>query len=73
MKIKKGTLLNVQHCRSGNWIGIAIRDFDTEKVEFYPIALAQEKPVEGMNSQWEEGEEMPCRKSLCKIKIKKSQ
>ena len=67
MKIKKGTLLQVNHSRSGNWKGIATKDFDTEKEEFYPIALAQEKEVHGLNTIWEKGDNMPCRNTLCKI------
>ena len=70
MRIKKGTLLEVTHCRSGKWLGIATRDFDTDKEEFYPLALAQKYTVKGLNTVWEEGENMPCRNCLCKIKIR---
>jgi len=67
--IKKGTILNVRHTRSGKWTGIATQDFDTELVEFYPIALAQEEIVEGLTVQYLPGDNMPCRKSLCTITI----
>lgn len=68
MIIRKGTLLEVNHSRSGKWIGRAMRKFDT-KEEWYPIELAQKTPVEGMSNTWYEGDEMPCRKSLCTVKI----
>ncbi len=73
MIIKKGTILNVKHTRKGDFIGIAKRDFDTETTEFYPIALAQHRPVRAMsimNDDWIEGDDIPCRKSLCQIETK---
>lgn len=71
MKIKKGTLLKVNHSRKGTFEGIAIKDFDTTKEEFYPIALAQKNPIKGIsiNMEWIEGEEIPCRNSLCKLTV----
>jgi len=68
MKIKKGTLVNVKHSRSGNWKGIASEDFDTDE-EWYSINLAQKENVHGLNTTWVEGERMPCRKGLCKIEV----
>lgn len=70
IQIKKGTLLNVNHSRSGNWVGIATEDFDTEKDEWYPIALAQEQIVKGMRTYWTKGDSMPARRGLCKVEIK---
>ena len=67
MKIKKGTLLQVKHSRSGNWKGIATEDFDT-KDEWYSIALVNER-VDGSNTSWVKGDKMPARGSLCKIEI----
>ena len=69
MFIKKGTILDVSHSRKGTFIGVATKDFDTDKEEFYPIAVAQKDAVQGANTEWIEGEEVPCRNSLCKIKI----
>ena len=66
MKIKKGTKLLIGHSRKGEFKAIAIKDFDTEKEEFYPVAVAQDQ-VCGMSDAWVEGEEIPCRRSLCKI------
>lgn len=68
MKIKKGTVLAVNHSRSGRWTGIATKDFDTEKDEWYPIALHQDEPVHGLNNSWEKGEDMPARRGLCTVK-----
>ena len=70
MKIKKGTLLKVNHSRKGKFVGIAEKDFDTDKTEFYPIALAQEKIVDGVANYWGEGSSIPCRNGLCEIEIK---
>jgi len=67
MKIKKGTILIVKHSRKGEFFGRALKDFDTEADEFYPIAVAQVKPVIGINTGWENGEEIPCRKGLCSV------
>jgi len=72
MKIKKGTLLNVNHSRKGKFVGIAEKDFDTDKTEFYPIAVAQEKSVAGNTNSWGIGNSIPCRNSLCKIEIKEN-
>jgi len=69
MKIKKGTILEVNHSRTGLFYGMAMKDFDTEKEEFYPIQVAQKKTVSGLNTEWKDGEEIPCRDILCKIKI----
>lgn len=65
MIIKAGTKLTVKHRRHGTFEGIALRDFDTETTEFYPIAAA--KIVYGMVNEWEPGEEVPCRNTLCVI------
>lgn len=69
MIVKKGTLLGINHCRKGGFKGIAKEDFDTETREFYPIVVAPQNFVSGINTEWEQGEEIPCRKNLCKIKI----
>lgn len=70
MFIKKDTVLEVNHSRSGKWTGIATEDFDTEKDEWYPIALYQEEVVEGLSTNWVKGEDMPARRGLCTIKVK---
>lgn len=70
MKIEQGTLLNVTHSRKGKFTGIAMEDFDTEKTTFYPIAIAQKRTIRGLNTKWLQGDEIPCRDSLCVITIK---
>lgn len=67
MLIEKGTLLEVNHSRSGKWTGIATEDFDTTTTEFYPIALATGN-AEGVNKSWVAGDNMPCRNTLCTIR-----
>lgn len=69
MIIKKNTIIEVDHIRKGKFFAMALDNFDTEKTEFYQIALAQVKPVIGLNTEWEVGGIVPCRGSLCKIKI----
>jgi hypothetical protein len=71
MIIKKGTLLDVSHERKGKFRGIATRDFDAATEMFYPIALAEGQKVDGLNTVWNAGEDVPCRNSLCMIKVVK--
>ena len=69
MKIKKGTILKIKHSRKGTFFAEAIEDFDTDKKEFYPVKIAQIKSAERLNNEWEIGEEIPCRNSLCSLEI----
>jgi len=69
MKIKKGTHLEINHSRKGKFKAIATKDFDTEKDDIYPVAVAQEGRVDGLVKQWLKGEEIPCKAHLCKIKV----
>lgn len=64
---KKGQRVNVNHSRSGKWVGIVTRDFDTEKEEWYPINLDQDRDVIGANTVWHRGDSMPARNTLCTI------
>lgn len=66
MNYKKGDLLLIEHCRKGNFFGRAKRDFNTDE-EFYPIISDEIRSIDGLNNSWENGEEIPCRKSLCRI------
>ena len=66
MEIKKGQKVIVRHNRSGTWNGIAKEDFDTNKDEWYPISLDQEF-VEGLNTVWHKGDNMPARRGLCEV------
>ena len=69
MKVEQNTLLKVNHSRKGEFTGIAMKDFDTEDTEFYPIAVAQISSVKGAKLEWEQGYMIPCKGSLCKIEI----
>lgn len=64
MKIIKGQHLHINHRRKGEFNAAALRDFDTDTEEFYPVAVA-EGLVEGIVTDWEEGEKIPCRNTLC--------
>lgn len=67
MFIEKGTKVWVNHRRKGRFCGIAYRDFDTETEEFYPIIATQ--IVVGMSTDWNPGDKIECRGSLCTIKV----
>lgn len=69
MLIKKGTLLVIKHSRKGTFEGIAKEDFDTEIDEFYPIILSSDY-VGGISENWEAGDVIPCRRSLCQVHVK---
>ena len=73
MKVSKNTLLDVDDVRKGTFLGIATRDFDTDKETFYPIALAENKTIKGLSfgKEWVEGDDVPCRNSLCQISLHK--
>ena len=66
MKINKRQLLGVDHARKGYFIARAIKDFDTDESEFYPLVLVT-MIVEGIISYWREGEKILCRGSFCKL------
>jgi len=59
MIIKKGEIVSVDHCRKGKFTAKAKKDFDTEKEKFYPLVLCN-PCIEGINTDWVEGEEIPC-------------
>ena len=48
MKVKKRTLLQVNHSRSGKWKAKAYKDFDTEKDEWYPLVLVEGEVAQGL-------------------------
>ncbi len=72
MLIKKGQLVFVKSSRKGNYKAIALKDFDTENDEWYPVALAElGKSLVGMNKDniWVAGDEVPCRRGLNTIEL----
>lgn len=72
MKVKKGDKLTVTDKRKGTYDAVALEAFDTEKDEWYPVKLDQES-VDGLSSagKWVKGDEIPARKGLCTIKVRK--
>lgn len=71
MIIKAGTKIFIKDRRKGNFHGIAEKDFDTEKDEFYPIITSEF--VEGMANDWEAGERIPCRKGISTVYVEDEQ
>ena len=70
MEIKKGTRLEIRHSRKGIFTAVATADFDSEKEEFYPVAVAIGE-VDGFQTsgKWQTGENIPCRASFCTFKV----
>ena len=69
MLVKQGQLIKVTHTRKGTFEVVAAKDFDTEKEEWYPVAIAYGETIEGLSRAWEYGTRIPCRRSLCKIEV----
>lgn len=69
MEITKGQRIQVHHLRKGIFDAVALRDFNTESEEWYPLALARGNFVKGLSvgEYWAAGEEIPCRKSLSNL------
>ena len=67
MIIKKGQTFTVHDRRKGIFRGIATKDFDTEKDEFYPVATLE--CVRGLANDWEPGEAIPCRNGISTINL----
>ena len=55
MRYNKGQIFKISHTRKGNFYCQAIKDFDTEKEEFYPLIDLSDK------------EEFACRGTFCKL------
>ena len=71
MKIQKGQLVKVHDCRKGDYIGIASADFDTAADDWFPVHLAQDKPVNSSQGRpkWFKGEDIPCRRGLSEVTV----
>ena len=72
MKIKKGDILIIEHARKGTFKAKAIKDFDTDKAEFYPVITLETVLSANSSRRWIEGKEIPCRASLCFISKEKT-
>jgi hypothetical protein len=68
MKISKGMVLLIDSSRNGRYKAVALQDFDTEKDEWYHVAV-EEDEVRGSANVWHKGDEIPCRGSLCTVEI----
>ncbi len=71
MIILKGQHLHVSHKRKGEFDAVALRQFDTETEDWYPLAIAEGSVVKGLSAAttWRPGEAIPCRKSLTTVTI----
>lgn len=68
MKIKKGQKIEVRSRYKGVYKAIALKAFDTEKDEIYPIATLE--TVKGFTQVWEKGDPIPCSRGLSRIYLK---
>jgi len=67
MFIKKGASLQIRHISKGFFRAIATEDFNTKKVEFYPIKTDEE--VKGFSTTWFKGDLIPCRGEFCTVTV----
>ncbi len=67
MFIKKGSILEIHHCRKGRFTAIAFEDFDTDKKTFYPVKTTME--VSGLVNEWYVGEKIPCKNCFCHVRV----
>lgn len=73
MRIKKGQKLRVNCSRKGAYDAVALEAFDTEKDEWYQVAVDQDEAISGASNgqYWFKGDEIPCRKGHARITIRK--
>lgn len=70
MLIKEGTQLTITHTRKGTFKAIALKDFDTETIVFWPVMLDEGQFVRGLSGYgpvrvaFQEAEAIPCRGKL---------
>ena len=69
MKVKKDSILKIRHTRKGLFDAKATEDFDTETDEWYPVQAITF--VEGLSTDYEPGESVPCKSSFCHVTIVK--
>lgn len=65
MKIKKDQKITIRSRRKGIYKAIAVRDFDTETDDFYPVAALES--VRGITQVWKKGDLVPCRRTLSTV------
>jgi hypothetical protein len=64
MVIDKGQLVEVYHDRWGRFVAVATERFDSDRDEWYALAVSQESPVLGALAEWHVGDPIPCRREL---------
>jgi hypothetical protein len=71
-RVRKGAIVQVHSVdgRHSDFEGIALEGFDTKKDEWYPIAVHQDEPVEGLSRIWGRGQEKDGRRGLDAIRLK---
>ncbi len=67
MKIKKDQKVTIRSRRKGVYKAIAVRDFDTETDEYYPVATLER--VRGLTQIWKKGDLIPCRRGLSVVVV----
>lgn len=67
MNILPGDKLTIADTRKGRYHAVALKPFDTEADEWFPVAVDQKQAVNGMNHSWLPGEEIPCRRTLARV------
>jgi len=70
MKIRKGQKLRIVCQRKGTYNAVAIKAFDTEKDDWYPVALDQDL-LYGLANTWGRGENIPCRQGATVTVVRK--
>ena len=68
MKFKKGQKVTVTCNRKGTYNAVVTALFDTEKDEWYNVAVDQTEPVRGITQEWYKGESIPCRRGHATVK-----
>ena len=67
MKIEKGQTVSVNDLRKGKFKAIALEDFDTDNDEWYPLIVGKGEYVKGLNTFWEEGDDIPSKRGIAVI------
>jgi hypothetical protein len=70
VKVKKGEKLVIVDSRKGTYHAVATSNFDTEKDNWYDVAVDQDEPIYGIGSGnvWRKGDGIPCRNGQAQVK-----
>ena len=64
---KAGDNVIIRDSRKGTFKGIVVKDFDSDKDEWYDIVLNQPF-LQGMANVWEKGQHIPCRRGISEVR-----